>query len=80
MRNITITVDEQVARWVRIEAAKRDTSISRLVGQMLRDHMQSSESYETARQQFFEIEPRPMRRSGTRLPAREDLHDRAGLR
>ena len=80
MRNITITVDEQVARWVRIEAAKRDTSISRLVGKMLQDHMQSSESYETARQEFFEVEPRPLRRSGARLPSREDLHDRAGLR
>lgn len=80
MRNITITVDEEVARWVRIEAAKQDTSISRLVGEMLRDRMQSLLSYEMAKRQFFEIDPRPLRRSGTSLPSREELHDRAGLR
>lgn len=80
MRNITITVDEEVALWVRIEAARQDTSISRLVGEMLRGHMQSFKDYEIARQQFFEIDPRPLRRSGTSLPSREELHDRAGLR
>lgn len=37
MRNVTITLDEEVARWVRIEAAKRETSVSRLVGEMLRE-------------------------------------------
>jgi hypothetical protein len=80
MTNITITVDEQVACWVRIEAAKRNTSISRLVGEILGDRMRATERYETARQQFFEIEARPLRRGDARLPSREDLHDRAGLR
>jgi hypothetical protein len=79
MKNITITLDEQVARWVRIEAAKRDTSVSRLVGVMLRDHMRSSDTYETAKRQFFEVEPRLLRQDGAPLPSREDLHDRAGL-
>jgi predicted nucleic acid-binding protein len=39
LRIITITVDEDVARWARIEAAKEDTSVSRLVGEMLRERM-----------------------------------------
>jgi hypothetical protein len=37
LRNITITVDEDVARWARIEAAKEDSNVSRLVGEMLRE-------------------------------------------
>ena len=39
MRNVTITLDEEVAHWARVEAAKRETSVSRLVGEMLGERM-----------------------------------------
>ena len=52
MRNVTITLDEETARWARIEAAKLGTSVSRLVGGMLRDHMMSAENYERARRSY----------------------------
>lgn len=80
MRNVTITLDEEVARWARIEAAKRETSVSRFVGEMLRDHMRSEDAYEAARRQFFAVAPRPLRKTDSRLPSREEIHDRAGLR
>ena len=35
MKNVTITVEDATLEWVRIEAAKRNTSVSRLVGEML---------------------------------------------
>jgi hypothetical protein len=38
MKNVTITLDEKVARWARIRAAEEETSLSRLVGEMLRDN------------------------------------------
>src|SRR5579872_2838917 len=47
-RNVTITLDEDTARWARLEAARRDTSVSRLVGELLREHMRSEERYEAA--------------------------------
>jgi len=80
MKNVTITLDEDVARWVRVEAAKRETCVSRLVGEMVRDRMHSEDAYEEARQQFFAIRPRPLRTGDTGLPSREDLYDRAALR
>jgi hypothetical protein len=80
MRNVTITLEEEVARWVRIEAAKRETSVSRLVGEVLRELMRSEDSYEVARRQFFAVEPRPLGVGGEPLPQREDLYDRARLR
>ena len=46
MRNVTITLDEKVARWARIRAAERDTSLSRLVGELLREKMIQEESYQ----------------------------------
>ena len=32
LRNVTVTLEEEVARWARLEAARNDTSVSRLLG------------------------------------------------
>lgn len=80
MKNVTITLEEDVARWARVRAAERDTSVSRLVGEMLRDEMVSQRGYRSAREQFFAVRPRPLRKGGRPLPSRDELHDRAGLR
>jgi hypothetical protein len=37
LRNVTVTLEEDVARWARIEAARRDTSVSRLLGALLKE-------------------------------------------
>ena len=48
MKNVTITVEDVTLEWVRIEAAKRNTSVSRLVGEMLTDKMQFDDAYARA--------------------------------
>lgn len=80
MKNVTITLDEKIVRWARLCAAERATSVSRLVGDMLREKMLLEEGYESAQRQFFAIAPRPSRAPGTGLPGRDEVHDRAGLR
>ena len=37
MKNVTITLDEEVVVWAKICAAKQETSLSRLVGEMLKE-------------------------------------------
>ena len=39
MKNVTITLDEQTAVWARVYAARHDTSVSRLIGEMLERRM-----------------------------------------
>lgn len=39
LRNVTVTLEEDVAQWARIEAARRDTSVSRLLGELLKESM-----------------------------------------
>ena len=39
LRNVTVTLEEDVARWARTEAARRDTSVSRLLGELLKERM-----------------------------------------
>jgi len=76
--NLTVTTDEEVLRWARIRAAEQNTSVARLVGDLLRQHMQSEARYEAARRRF--MGRKPGRLSRGRYPSREALHDRTGLR
>jgi hypothetical protein len=79
-RNVTITLDEETARWARIEAARQDTSVSRLLGDILRERMESRDAYSAARERYFSQEPRIHRRPDQLLPTRDELHERDRLR
>jgi hypothetical protein len=48
LRNINVMLDEQVARWARMEAARKETSVSRLLGEILRERMLDKDGYEAA--------------------------------
>jgi hypothetical protein len=76
MKNVTITLDEEVARWARIRAAERDTSLSRLVGELLREKMVEEETYQAARQQYLSQPPQALKSRDARYPTREELHER----
>jgi hypothetical protein len=80
MKNVTITLDEKVARWARIRAAEEDTSLSRLVGEMLRDKMLEESAYETSMQDYLARSPVRLKKRGQPYPDREELHDRHSLR
>ena len=45
LRNVTVTLEEDVAQWARIEAARRDTSVSRLLGALLKERMTSNSGF-----------------------------------
>jgi len=48
MKNLTITVEDSVLEWARIEAARRGTSVSRMVGDFMAEMMQREDAYERA--------------------------------
>jgi cytochrome c-type biogenesis protein CcmH/NrfG len=75
MKNMTITVEEDVLRWAKVWAAQHDTSVSRLVGEMLRERMQQDHSYAQAMEAYLASPPRRLSEDG-RYPAREALYDR----
>ena len=39
MKNVTITLEERVAAWIRVEAAKAGKSVSRYIGDRLAEDM-----------------------------------------
>ncbi len=74
-RNVTITLDEETARWARVQAALRDTSVSELVASWLRQRMAAERSYEVAMRDFLSRSPKPLKRQG-KYPGRQELHER----
>lgn len=80
LKNVTVTMDEETARWARIEAAKRDVSLARFLGEVLHERMVGQDAYAGARDRYFAQTPGVHRAPGRHLPTREELHDRSGLR
>ena len=76
MKNVTITLDEEVARWARIMAAEQNTSVSRLVGELLREKMIAKKNYQIAMQQYLSQPPKVLKTPGETFPAREALYER----
>ena len=77
MKNVTVTLDDETARWARIEAARRDVSVSSFLRDLLKERMTTQEGYADAMKRYLE---RPASNLGGPLASRDELHDRAGLR
>lgn len=75
MKNITITVSEKAARWARLQAAEKNTSVSRLVGEMLEEEMRRSDEYWKAYRRLKKIRSIPGIDAAGRL-SREEAHER----
>ena len=55
MKNVTITMEDSVAEWARIEAARLNTSVSRLLGELLAEKMRHDDTYERAMREALEF-------------------------
>lgn len=80
MKNVTITLGEDVARWARIRAAQLDTSVSRLLGDLLRELMNQEQGYESGMKQYLSGRPQTLNQAGESYPRRDELHARPGIR
>lgn len=57
MKNVTVTMEESVAEWARLEAARRNTSVSRLIGELLAEKMRRTDRYERAMREALTFRP-----------------------
>ncbi len=74
MKNVTVTMDDGVPDWARLEAARRNASVSRLVGEMLAEKMRHDDAYERAMHEALEF--RLFGTSKGRYPIREEIYTR----
>ena len=75
MKNVTVTMDDSVADWARMEAARRNTSMSRLVGEMLAEKMRRDDAYARAMREALEFKSFGV--STEPYFTREEIYDRA---
>ncbi|MYA08328.1 MAG: hypothetical protein F4060_17625 [Holophagales bacterium] len=80
MKNITVTLPEEDALWVRVRAAENGRSVSRWLADLLQGMRRQEDRYEVAMERALAIEPEPLNESGNAYPSRDSLHDRDGLR
>ena len=78
LRNVTVTLKEEVARWTRLEAARHDVSVSRLLSEMLRERMAQQDDYEKAMKRA--LARKPFLKTDGRYLTRDEVHDRDRLR
>ena len=78
MKNITITLREDIADWVRIEAAKADLSMSAYIADMLDARMGRGKDQLAALEVF--LGGAGFAGVAADLPKRDELYDRPALR
>ena len=76
MKNVTITMDEEVAHWAKVHAAKMDMSLSKMLGETLREQMGKEKIYDQAMNRFFFRPCSTLRETSEPYPARESLYER----
>lgn len=76
-RNLTVRLEESTIRKAKIVAAKRSTSVSRLVADEIDRLVRQDEAYEQARvEALADLESGFDLGSGGALPSRESVYDR----
>jgi hypothetical protein len=80
MRNVTITLEESVADWSRVWAASHQTSVSRMLGDLLAQKMAEEEGYNAAMEGYLATPASPLGATTSTLerpyPSRESSHER----
>lgn len=75
MRNVTISLTDELVRWARVWAAEHDTSISAMLSQILKEKMEKESRYLAAMNDFLSMDVRELS-DGSVYPSRKSLHNR----
>jgi len=73
VKNVTITLDEEVAHWARRKAADQDISVSKLIARMLDREMRASDQYWRAYEEWKKLD---LKLDASQRATREEAHER----
>jgi hypothetical protein len=80
MRNITLSLDEEILREARVLAAQQGVSVSAFLRRELSRLVEDQRGYANAREAALRRLARGQSLGGRPLPGRDELHDRDKLR
>lgn len=76
MKNVTVTLPEDTARWVRVWAAEQGKSVSAALAELVEDKRRDREHRQNALRDFRSVQPVDLGRPGELYPSRESIHER----
>jgi len=76
MRNVTITLEDETADWARVWSAGHQTSVSRMLGELLAEKMRAEEQYSLAMESYLSFPPLPLAQPEQPYPSRDAAHER----
>ena len=76
MKNVTITLPEDLDRWLRDRAAENERSVSNWVAELLDRMRRQEDRYEAAMRQALSIQPEKLNEGGGPYPSRDALYAR----
>jgi hypothetical protein len=76
MKNVTVTLSEDTAKWVRIWAAEQGKSVSAALSDLIDERRHDRERRERALDQFRSVPILMLGPAGQRYPSRESVHER----
>lgn len=81
MKNITITLDDETAAQARVEAARKNLSLSRFVSEVVQKEMREERQYGEAMRRYLSRGPfRKLEGAPQRDATREEPNDRSDIR
>ena len=80
LTNVTVTLDEDTLARARVKAAEKNESLSRYVGEVLREHSKKRDEYEAAMRAALAEKPLDLKGPWKRYLTREEIYDRPVLR
>ena len=75
-QNITLSVDKDLIKKGKVIAAKKDTSVSKMLSEQLKQLVEDNEQYETAKRSALQTLKKGYRLGGRITWKREVLYDR----
>ena len=79
MKNVTVSMNEDALEWVRIRAARKNSSVSRYLGELVEQARLRDGVYERSMRAALKFQPLAFPNQARYL-SRDEANDRAGLR
>jgi hypothetical protein len=80
MRNVTISLSEDLARWARVEAAKAGKSLSRWLAEKLESERSRTNEQAAAVEWFLSLPKKRLLKPGEQLPTKDEIYAERLLR
>ena len=79
MKKVTITLPDDLARWLQVRGAEDDRSVSRWIADLLAGMHCGEDTYDVAMKRYLAMRPYRIDWPDGRRPTREELYDRPRL-